>query len=44
MTINTCHNKWIRVIYLTVVNKEMMIVIECHKIDYDSYLKSLNVD
>ena len=44
MTINTCHNKWIRDIYLTVVNKEMMIVIECHKIDYDSYLKSLNVD
>ena len=44
MTYNTCHNKWIHDIYLTVVNKEMMIVIECHKIDYDSYLKSLNVD
>ena len=37
MTINTCHNNRIRDNYLTVVNKEMMIVIKCHKIDYDSY-------
>ena len=44
MTINTCHNNRIRDNYLTVVNKEMMIVIECHKIDYDSYWMSLNVD
>ena len=44
MTINTCHDNRIRDNYLTVVNKEMMIVIECHKINYDSYWMSLNVD